>query len=185
MRGLSGHLHGPTLLCFWSPVMTSSVLPPSTVPWGKGPAPAGSPPPHLLLRLCLERAEASPSPESQNRTFQDSTGPVFHCGNCGQQQRDPCQPRGCPWPLGTVSGLEADMPDEVNIDELLELEDEEERSRKIQGLLKSCTNPTEDFIQELLAKLRGLHKQPGLRQPSPSDDGSLSPLQDRARMAPP
>jgi hypothetical protein len=105
MRGLSGHLHGPTLLCFWSPVMTSSVLPPSTVPWGKGPAPAGSPPPHLLLRLCLERAEASPSPESQNRTFQDSTGPVFHCGNCGQQQRDPCQPRGCPWPLGTVSGL--------------------------------------------------------------------------------
>ncbi|XP_043293489.1 protein phosphatase 1 regulatory subunit 14A isoform X1 [Cervus canadensis] len=40
-------------------------------------------------------------------------------------------------------GREADMPDEVNIDELLELESEEERSRKIQGLLKSCTNPTE------------------------------------------
>ncbi|KAF6079067.1 protein phosphatase 1 regulatory inhibitor subunit 14A [Phyllostomus discolor] len=48
-------------------------------------------------------------------------------------------------------------------------------------LLKSCTNPTEDFIQELLVKLRGLHKQPGLRQPSPSSDRSLSPLQDRAR----
>ncbi|XP_029062580.1 protein phosphatase 1 regulatory subunit 14A isoform X2 [Monodon monoceros] len=30
-------------------------------------------------------------------------------------------------------GREADMPDEVNIDELLELESEEERSRKIQG----------------------------------------------------
>ncbi|XP_023577203.1 protein phosphatase 1 regulatory subunit 14A isoform X1 [Octodon degus] len=78
-------------------------------------------------------------------------------------------------------GREADMPDEVNIDELLELESEEERSRKIQGLLMSCTNPTEhpscpqDFIQELLAKLRGLHKQPGLHQPSPSDDGSPSP----------
>nr|XP_005908334.1 PREDICTED: protein phosphatase 1 regulatory subunit 14A [Bos mutus] len=81
-------------------------------------------------------------------------------------------------------GREADMPDEVNIDELLELESEEERSRKIQGLLKSCTNPTEDFVQELLAKLRGLHKQPGLRQPSPSGDGSLSPRQDRARTAP-
>uniref|UniRef100_G1TVU9 Protein phosphatase 1 regulatory subunit 14 n=1 Tax=Oryctolagus cuniculus TaxID=9986 RepID=G1TVU9_RABIT len=40
-------------------------------------------------------------------------------------------------------GREAAMPDEVNIDELLELENEEERSRKIQGLLKSCTNPTE------------------------------------------
>ncbi|KAF5926384.1 hypothetical protein HPG69_015582 [Diceros bicornis minor] len=71
-------------------------------------------------------------------------------------------------------GREADMPDEVNIDELLELESEEERSRKLQ-----------DFVQELLVKLQGLHKQPGLRQPSPSGDGSLSPLQDRARTAPP
>ncbi|KAF6079066.1 protein phosphatase 1 regulatory inhibitor subunit 14A [Phyllostomus discolor] len=78
-------------------------------------------------------------------------------------------------------GREADMPDEVNIDELLDLESEEDRCHKIQELLKSCTNPTEDFIQELLVKLRGLHKQPGLRQPSPSSDRSLSPLQDRAR----
>ncbi|XP_054445072.1 protein phosphatase 1 regulatory subunit 14A isoform X2 [Pteronotus mesoamericanus] len=69
-------------------------------------------------------------------------------------------------------GREADMPDEVNIDELLELESEEDRSHKIQ-----------DFIQELLVKLRGLHKQPGLRQLSPSSDRSLSPLQDRARTA--
>ncbi|XP_040832568.1 protein phosphatase 1 regulatory subunit 14A isoform X1 [Ochotona curzoniae] len=82
-------------------------------------------------------------------------------------------------------GREADMPDEVNIDELLELDSEEERSRKVQGLLKSCTNPTEDFVQELLTKLRGLHKQPGLRQPSPSDEGSPRPLQDRAPTAPP
>ncbi|KAK1330253.1 hypothetical protein QTO34_010440 [Cnephaeus nilssonii] len=66
------------------------------------------------------------------------------------------------------------MPDEVNIDELLELESEEDRSQKIQ-----------DFVQELLVKLRGLHKQPGLRQPSPSGDRSLSPLQDRARTLPP
>ncbi|XP_057569187.1 protein phosphatase 1 regulatory subunit 14A isoform X2 [Hippopotamus amphibius kiboko] len=66
-------------------------------------------------------------------------------------------------------GREADMPDEVNIDELLELESEEERSRKIQ-----------DFVQELLVKLRGLHKQPGARKLSPSADGSLSPFQDRA-----
>lgn len=82
-------------------------------------------------------------------------------------------------------GREADMPDEVNIDELLELESEEDRSRKIQGLLKSCMVPTEDFVQELLVKLRGLHKQPGLHQPSPSSDCSLSPLQDRARTTPP
>ncbi|XP_059522651.1 protein phosphatase 1 regulatory subunit 14A isoform X2 [Myotis daubentonii] len=71
-------------------------------------------------------------------------------------------------------GREADMPDEVNIDELLELETEEDRSQKIQ-----------DFVQELLVKLRGLHKQPGLRQPSPSGDRSLSPLQDPARTLPP
>ncbi|XP_045426879.1 protein phosphatase 1 regulatory subunit 14A isoform X2 [Eptesicus fuscus] len=71
-------------------------------------------------------------------------------------------------------GQEAEMPDEVNIDELLELESEEDRSQKIQ-----------DFVQELLVKLRGLHKQPGLRQPSPSGDRSLSPLQDRARTLPP
>ncbi|XP_034494681.1 protein phosphatase 1 regulatory subunit 14A isoform X2 [Ailuropoda melanoleuca] len=71
-------------------------------------------------------------------------------------------------------GREADMPDEVNIDELLELESEEDRSRKIQ-----------DFVQELLGKLRGLHKQPGLRPPSPSGNHSLSPIQDSARTAPP
>ncbi|XP_075393453.1 protein phosphatase 1 regulatory subunit 14A [Tenrec ecaudatus] len=86
-------------------------------------------------------------------------------------------------------GREADMPDEVNIDDLLELENEEDRSRKIQGLLKACKNPTEDFVQELLGKLRGLHKQRGLGgHPSPSDDSdarSLSPHPDRARPAPP
>lgn len=37
-------------------------------------------------------------------------------------------------------GREADMPDEVNIDELLELENEEDRSRKIQvGGGESCS----------------------------------------------
>ncbi|XP_063117408.1 protein phosphatase 1 regulatory subunit 14A isoform X2 [Rattus norvegicus] len=40
-------------------------------------------------------------------------------------------------------GREADMPDEVNIDELLELDSEEERCRKIRGLLEACLNPTE------------------------------------------
>uniref|UniRef100_G3UIU2 Protein phosphatase 1 regulatory subunit 14 n=1 Tax=Loxodonta africana TaxID=9785 RepID=G3UIU2_LOXAF len=77
-------------------------------------------------------------------------------------------------------GREAEMPDEVNIDELLELESEEERSRKVRGLLKSCSKPTEDFVQELLGKLRGLHKQPGHHQLSPSGDSdgrSLSPRQ--------
>lgn len=43
----------------------------------------------------------------------------------------------------------------------------------------------QDFVQELLVKLRSLHKQPGLRQPSPSEERSLGPLQDPARTAPP
>uniref|UniRef100_A0A452UVM2 Protein phosphatase 1 regulatory subunit 14 n=1 Tax=Ursus maritimus TaxID=29073 RepID=A0A452UVM2_URSMA len=74
------------------------------------------------------------------------------------------------------------MPDEVNIDELLELESEEDRSRKIQ--VGPLPRP-QDFVQELLGKLRGLHKQPGLRPPSPSGNRSLSPIQDSARTAPP
>ncbi|XP_004601105.1 protein phosphatase 1 regulatory subunit 14A [Sorex araneus] len=72
-------------------------------------------------------------------------------------------------------GREADMPDEVNIDDLLELESDEERRQKIQGLLTSCTSPTEDFIRELLVKLRDLHKQPGLPRRSPSAEGSPRP----------
>ncbi|XP_028921171.1 protein phosphatase 1 regulatory subunit 14A isoform X1 [Ornithorhynchus anatinus] len=76
-------------------------------------------------------------------------------------------------------GWEGDMPEEVNIDELLEMENEEERGRKIQGLLQACKNPTEDFTRELLLKLRGLHKQPALRRISPAQDsggGRLSPV---------
>uniref|UniRef100_G3UM52 Protein phosphatase 1 regulatory subunit 14 n=1 Tax=Loxodonta africana TaxID=9785 RepID=G3UM52_LOXAF len=78
-------------------------------------------------------------------------------------------------------GREAEMPDEVNIDELLELESEEERSRKVRHFLSTPPCP-QDFVQELLGKLRGLHKQPGHHQLSPSGDSdgrSLSPRQDR------
>ena len=77
----------------------------------------------------------------------------------------------------------------------LSREQEEEGSRvRRAGLARGARTPPcvlstlacpQDFVQELLAKLRGLHKQPGLRQPSPSGDGSLSPRQDRARTAPP
>ncbi|XP_053123341.1 protein phosphatase 1 regulatory subunit 14A [Hemicordylus capensis] len=65
-------------------------------------------------------------------------------------------------------GREAEMPDEVNIDDLLELATEGERARKLQGILDSCRNDTEDFIQELLEKLRGLRTEHVLRQPSPN-----------------
>ncbi|KYO47328.1 protein phosphatase 1 regulatory subunit 14A [Alligator mississippiensis] len=68
------------------------------------------------------------------------------------------------------------MPDEVNIDELLELDTDEERARKLQGILRSCGNSTEDFVRELLLKLRGLQKQQALQQPSPDEQE----LQDHA-----
>ncbi|EMP28253.1 Protein phosphatase 1 regulatory subunit 14A [Chelonia mydas] len=51
---------------------------------------------------------------------------------------------------------EAEMPDEVNIDELLELDADEARAAQLQA-----------FVQELLLKLRGLQKQQALRRPSP------------------
>uniref|UniRef100_A0A8B9MXQ6 Protein phosphatase 1 regulatory inhibitor subunit 14A n=2 Tax=Neoaves TaxID=3078114 RepID=A0A8B9MXQ6_9AVES len=40
-------------------------------------------------------------------------------------------------------GREGEMPDEVNIDDLLELETDEERAQKLQGILRSCTADTE------------------------------------------
>ncbi|XP_030402509.1 protein phosphatase 1 regulatory subunit 14A [Gopherus evgoodei] len=71
-------------------------------------------------------------------------------------------------------GREAEMPDEVNIDELLELDADEARAAQLQGILKSCHNNTQAFVQELLLKLRGLQKQQVLqRRPSPE-------LQERA-----
>uniref|UniRef100_A0A8C2FS83 Protein phosphatase 1, regulatory (inhibitor) subunit 14Aa n=1 Tax=Cyprinus carpio TaxID=7962 RepID=A0A8C2FS83_CYPCA len=49
-------------------------------------------------------------------------------------------------------GKVSDMPEEVNIDDLLDLPSDEERTHKLQA-----------FIAELLQKLRGLHKQEELQ----------------------
>nr|XP_046162240.1 protein phosphatase 1 regulatory subunit 14A-like [Oncorhynchus gorbuscha] len=54
---------------------------------------------------------------------------------------------------------EDDMPDEVNIDHLLDLASNEERVKKLKEILQTCSNNTEAFIGELLVKLEGLHKQ--------------------------
>ncbi|XP_077087243.1 protein phosphatase 1, regulatory (inhibitor) subunit 14Aa [Siphateles boraxobius] len=56
-----------------------------------------------------------------------------------------------------------DMPEEVNIDDLLDLSSDEERTHKLQVLLQTCTRNTEAFIAELLQKLHGLHKQEELQ----------------------
>ncbi|KAL0972819.1 hypothetical protein UPYG_G00195140 [Umbra pygmaea] len=59
-------------------------------------------------------------------------------------------------------GREEDMPEEVNIDELLDLQGDEQRSQRLQEILHTCNNNTEVFIKELLLKLQGLQKQEDL-----------------------
>nr|XP_020642833.1 protein phosphatase 1 regulatory subunit 14A-like [Pogona vitticeps] len=67
------------------------------------------------------------------------------------------------------------MPDEVNIDILLEMATDEERAKKLQGILESCHSNTEDFIRELLGKLRGLRTEHVLRRMSPDSRGDAEP----------
>ncbi|XP_034294282.1 protein phosphatase 1 regulatory subunit 14A isoform X2 [Pantherophis guttatus] len=59
-------------------------------------------------------------------------------------------------------GREDEMPDEVNIDDLLEMDTDEERAKKLQ-----------DFTRELLEKLRGLRTEHVLRRTSPSSQRSM------------
>lgn len=59
-------------------------------------------------------------------------------------------------------GQEEDMPEEVNIDELLDLKTDEERTHKLQDILHSCVSNTQVFSSELLLKLHGLQKQEDL-----------------------
>lgn len=61
------------------------------------------------------------------------------------------------------AGQESDMPEEVNIDDLLDLPNDEERVKKLQELLQRCRSHTETFIRELVVKLEGLHKQEELQ----------------------
>ncbi|XP_008295588.1 protein phosphatase 1, regulatory (inhibitor) subunit 14Aa [Stegastes partitus] len=61
------------------------------------------------------------------------------------------------------AGQESDMPEEVNIDDLIDLPNDEERVRTLQELLRKCNNSTEMFIKELVAKLEGVHKQDELQ----------------------
>ncbi|KAJ6660135.1 hypothetical protein lerEdw1_018062 [Lerista edwardsae] len=56
-------------------------------------------------------------------------------------------------------GLEEEMPDvEIDIDDLLDAANEEERALKLQEALVDCYKPTEDFIKELLTRIRGMRK---------------------------
>ncbi|XP_013372776.1 PREDICTED: protein phosphatase 1 regulatory subunit 14C isoform X1 [Chinchilla lanigera] len=54
---------------------------------------------------------------------------------------------------------EEEMPDvEIDIDDLLDADSEEERASKLQEALVDCYKPTEEFIKELLSRIRGMRK---------------------------
>ncbi|XP_051902273.1 protein phosphatase 1, regulatory (inhibitor) subunit 14Aa [Hippocampus zosterae] len=61
------------------------------------------------------------------------------------------------------AGQEGDMPEEVNIDDLIDLPDDVERIKKLQELLQTCNSDTEAFIKELVEKLDGVHKEEELQ----------------------
>ncbi|XP_038941348.1 protein phosphatase 1 regulatory subunit 14C isoform X2 [Rattus norvegicus] len=69
-----------------------------------------------------------------------------------------------PTKLGTDSSgklhlKEEEMPDvEIDIDDLLDADSEEERASKLQEALVDCYKPTEEFIRELLSRIRGMRK---------------------------
>uniref|UniRef100_I3LZL5 Protein phosphatase 1 regulatory subunit 14 n=1 Tax=Ictidomys tridecemlineatus TaxID=43179 RepID=I3LZL5_ICTTR len=62
--------------------------------------------------------------------------------------------------LGQLYGCEEEeMPDvEIDIDDLLDADSEEERALKLQEALVDCYKPTEEFITELLSRIRGMRK---------------------------
>ncbi|XP_053474553.1 protein phosphatase 1, regulatory (inhibitor) subunit 14Aa [Ictalurus furcatus] len=62
------------------------------------------------------------------------------------------------------AGTEDEMPEEIDIDDLLVLQSDEERMQKLQELLQTCRNNTQPFISELLQMLHGLHKQEDLQK---------------------
>ncbi|XP_069463379.1 protein phosphatase 1 regulatory subunit 14C-like [Ambystoma mexicanum] len=54
---------------------------------------------------------------------------------------------------------EEEMPEvEIDIDDLLDANSEEERAFKLQESLVDCYKPTEEFVKELLNRIRGMRK---------------------------
>ncbi|KAM7374871.1 hypothetical protein PAMP_007505 [Pampus punctatissimus] len=60
-------------------------------------------------------------------------------------------------------GQEGDIPEEVNIDDLIDLPNDEERVKQLKVLLWKCSNNTETFIRDLVAKLEGVRKEEELQ----------------------
>ncbi|XP_053567801.1 protein phosphatase 1 regulatory subunit 14C [Bombina bombina] len=54
---------------------------------------------------------------------------------------------------------EEEMPEvEIDIDDLLDASSEEERVNKLQESLVDCYKPTDEFINQLLSRIRGMRK---------------------------
>lgn len=54
---------------------------------------------------------------------------------------------------------EEEMPEvEIDIDDLLEVNSEDERAVKLQESLSDCFKPTDEFVRELLGRIRGMRK---------------------------
>lgn len=47
---------------------------------------------------------------------------------------------------------------EIDVDELLDMPSDVERAARVKDLLVDCFKPTEDFVSELLDKIRGMQK---------------------------
>nr|XP_057912745.1 protein phosphatase 1 regulatory subunit 14C [Doryrhamphus excisus] len=67
------------------------------------------------------------------------------------------------WIIEQLSDLydceEEEMPEvEIDIDDLLEVNSDDERASKLQESLIDCYKPTEDFVRELLGRIRGMRK---------------------------
>ncbi|XP_060114481.1 protein phosphatase 1 regulatory subunit 14A isoform X1 [Heteronotia binoei] len=116
------------------------------------------------LSPALSRAERTPSPGIQRRQARVT---VKYDRRELQRRLDTEK-----WIDGRLEdlyrGREAEMPEEVNIDDLLEMGTDAERAARLQGLLESCGD-AEGFIQELLEKLRGLRTEHVLRRTTSPD----------------
>ncbi|XP_060114482.1 protein phosphatase 1 regulatory subunit 14A isoform X2 [Heteronotia binoei] len=106
------------------------------------------------LSPALSRAERTPSPGIQRRQARVT---VKYDRRELQRRLDTEK-----WIDGRLEdlyrGREAEMPEEVNIDDLLEMGTDAERAARLQG-----------FIQELLEKLRGLRTEHVLRRTTSPD----------------
>ncbi|CAN0249974.1 protein phosphatase 1 regulatory subunit 14C-like [Lampetra fluviatilis] len=56
-------------------------------------------------------------------------------------------------------GGEADVPDlEIDVEELLELDEDEDKAKKLRAILQGCSKNPEGFIRELLQRLKSVRK---------------------------